>query len=156
MIKSFYKIYSHCLGRTVYLCTLPYSKHPKGCPKHGTKSCSIKLNQIEDILNTNKMMFLIMVSFKIDDYAKIMRFYHPNLSINQSRNLRYWQPVHRKLLREEIKKFKKENPSSIIIDNPENYGVDITETVKKATGIKLNWKYPLNKVWRVAIAGEQR
>lgn len=154
MIKSLYKIYSHCPSMTSHLCQLPYPKHRKGCPNNGKRKCR-PLN-ILDFIDINKPMFLIMVSFHINDFAKIMKIKHPNLSYNQRRNLRYWQPIHKRLLKDEIIKFKQKHSNYFIINNPEQMGVDITETVKFNTGIKLDWNYPLNKVWRIAIAGIKR
>jgi hypothetical protein len=70
--------------------------------------------------------------------------------------MQYWKPIFKDLLIDLIFKFQQKHPDYIILDRPQVYGLDVTKTVKKGTGIILNWNYPLNKIWRVALAGAKK
>jgi hypothetical protein len=154
MIKKINYIYYHNPEKTQELCHKKFSNNPNGCGNFGKdKDCEAK--RIEEIIDINKPMYLIMFPFSINEMARKIQSMS-TLTYEQARDMQYWKPIFKDLLIDLIFKFQQKHPDYIILDRPQVYGLDVTKTVKKGTGIILNWNYPLNKIWRVALAGAKK
>jgi hypothetical protein len=141
-------------------CTLPYPKHPRGCPNYGSKRDlrGIKKNLksrvirecpptrlIDDVLDFSKSIYLIYNKYPLGKDAETRRLTHPNLKTNGDwYNLRYWQGTARKQLYLELTRFLEENPGTIVDLCPEAHGVNLLALMQKpGIDIKLEFgKWP--------------
>lgn len=137
------------------LCCMPYPNHPKGCPNFKKKQgCPPGLNLLDKIIDFDKDIYLIYTDFNINKHAKRMEKLHPGWSERQIYCCLYWQPMARKLHKEEIEKYKKEKNLDCILTSPEAYGVNV-DLLMKQIGINLEW--PPRKITRVvSLAGVQK
>lgn len=136
------------------LCIAKYPGHPAGCPNYGQKEGCPPCPLINEILDSNKPVYVIWTDFKIGEHAKRMWKKHPEWTTRQAYCLLYWQPQARKIHREEIKKYQKKYGFEKIISSPEAHGVSIIGLLAKCD-VKLQWlrkksngSYELPKVTR--------
>jgi hypothetical protein len=101
-------------------------------------------------------MYLIMRSFSINKIARKIQKEHPGLCYEEARDMQYWKSIFKDFLANDISTFQKKHPDYLVLERPQVYGLDVTKTVKKGIGILLDWKYPLDKIWRIALAGCKR
>lgn len=137
------------------LCKKPYPGHKYGCPNYGKRdTCPPKCRLIDDYMDVNDELYLIFVEFDLEAHRERMRKIHPNWSIRQLSCVLYWQNGVRKKLRGEIERFLNEYGRNFIISPvPEACGVNMTVMMKDA-GYRLSWKYPLDRIYKVALAGK--
>ena len=152
------KIYFH--PKFQDFCGLPYPNHLKGCPNFTRrKNCPYNTPLINKAININLPMYLIGIDFNLKNHRIKMLKRHPKWTMRQANNVIYWQPHHKKQLKELIKKFldsktQKESKNLCTIFNPEAYGVNMNLTLRDI-GRKLDWHYPLKIVWRIALIGSK-
>lgn len=86
-------------------CCLPYSRHPKGCPKFNVNPlCPPVAPYRGDITKRYDEFFLIYVRFDMEQYIALRKTIHPDYSTAQLRNLIYWQKSVKKRLNDAITK----------------------------------------------------
>jgi len=137
-------------------CAKKYQGHPHGCPNYGKKEgCppGVKLiNELFELNNNYNNFFLIWIDYNIGAFANKMKKLHPDWTERQCYNPRLWQPTARKMLRAvetvAVAKYKLET----ILTSPEAHGVDVTQLIKDAAGIELEWP-PRNTTRVVALGG---
>jgi hypothetical protein len=156
-------------------CSLPYPKHPKGCPNYGSKrnlrgirkdlkfrvirECPPTTQLINDIFNFSKPIYLVYNKYPLGKDAEERRLSHPNLKTSGDwYNIRYWQGTARKQLYGEVTRFLEENPGTIVDLCPEAHGVNLLTLMQKI-GIKLEFgKWPpkhslKNTRYQIALGG---
>ena len=112
------------------LCTKPYPLHAKGCPNFDKRpNCPPLAQLITQILDMNKPVWAIFNRYNLAAHVERMRLKHPNFSDAQLLCCLYLQSQARKQLREEIKRFQKENPGLDVVSCPEACGMNITATM---------------------------
>lgn len=143
--------------RFMDFCGLPYPGHPKGCPNFnkGKSGCPYTTPLIDKVIDITKSIYLIGIDFDLEEHTQKMKVKHPSWTDRQCKNVLYWQPHHKKLLKFEIDIFTCDlNKDKLFVTiKPEAYGVNMCATVRQV-GIKLDWHYPLKHVWRIALIGE--
>jgi len=139
-------------GGSRSLCTRPYPGHRKGCPNHGKKvGCPPSAPLIHDVLNLERPIPAVWVTFDMTKHRKRMLRLHPSWSIRQQTCCLYWQQGVRKRLRDEVEAFSYYHAGLQAVYCPEGAGVNVTETMK---GIEINLEWPpLKVVHTVAIVG---
>lgn len=140
------------------LCGMPYPLHKRGCPNFNKKEgCPMGAYPIYDLIKTDKSIYLIFVDFDLEAHRRKLKKKYPRWSIRQLSCVLYWQPKLRKQLKKEIDRFfeeRKNNQDSYLLTTiPEAHGVNVSVMMREV-GFPLTWKYPLKKVYQVAIAGE--
>ena len=156
-------------------CTLPYPKHPAGCPNYGskrnlkgireylrarvTRECPPTPKLINDVLDFSKPVYLVYNKYALGKDAEARRINHPNLKTSGDwYNIRYWQGTARKQLYAEVARFLEENPGTIVDLCPEAHGVNLFTLMQKV-GITLQFgKWPPehsleNIRYQVALGG---
>lgn len=139
-------------------CGLPYGGHPKGCPNFNInkQGCPYTTPLIDKYLDITKTMYLIGIDFDLQAHRNKMKRRHPSWSLRQLNNVLYWQSKHRKQLRILVKEFLKTHSGYCVITRPEAYGVGMQATLNiNDINIKLDWHYPLKRVWRIALIGRK-
>lgn len=140
------------------LCKLKYSQHPHGCPNYGKRdTCPPNQPLINKVLDFSQSLYIIYTEFQVGKFAEKIGKKHPDWTQRQGYNLRYWQPIARKELREEAEKFLDKHEGTIINYCPEAYGVNLVALMLKL-GIKLKWNYWKehkldNVTYRIALVG---
>jgi len=135
-------------------CGLPYNGK-KGCPNYGKNSkCPPCNKNIDEIIDINEDVYVFGLSFNLKLHADKMKEKHPTWAERQCYNVIYWQPTEKKKFKVLVNSFKEKYPDLVIDTLPEGHGVNITRMLKDA-GVDISWKYPMDKVWRVAIAGKK-
>lgn len=133
------------------ICTRPYYRHPKGCPNYGKKTgCPPAAPYYDQVYDLSQPVFAICNVFNIRAHIVKMRTKHPEWSEYQLRCVLYWQGTARKMLKQHIIGFLKQNKGYRIEACPEAMGINITETMAQA-GIKLEWP-PQNIAYQIALA----
>jgi len=133
------------------LCKKAYYNHPKGCPNYGRKKeCPPKQKMFFDVFDS--IFYLIFIEFDLGTHVKRMQSLHPEWTDRQLRCCLYWQGTARKMLKEEIIRFKKLFPNHHVTDCPEAMGVNVTDLMKDNADIDLEWP-PVACVRKVAIGG---
>lgn len=134
------------------LCWRPYANHPKGCPNFGRKKgCPPNTPVFSEVIDITKGVWAIWNVFNFAGHVDRMQEKHPNWTQRQLECCLYWQPVARKQLREEIKKFCSEYPGMWVVNVPEAMGVNLTATMQKI-GVYLEWP-PRVKTLQIVLAG---
>lgn len=134
------------------ICIRPYHGHPKGCPNYGKKAgCPPAAPLFDHMYDLTKPVFAICNVFEFKSHIEKMRLIHPDWSEYQLRCVLYWQGSARKMLKQHIVSFLKENKGYSIETCPEAMGVNITETMAHA-GVVLEWP-PENVTYQIALAG---
>lgn len=127
----------------------------KGCPNIGrSKYCPPNDKNIDEIIDINEEVYVFGLSFNLKFHANKLREKHPKWTQKQCYNIIYWQPKEKKRFKVLINQFKKAHPKLVVDALPEGHGVNITRMMKDAH-IPLSWDYPLDIVWRIAIAGQK-
>jgi len=127
--------------------------HPKGCPNFGERIlCPPQALKFPDIIDMNQPIYLIYNRFEFGEHVKKMKEKHPDWSQRQCKCCLYWQGTARKHLKSKINDFLCGFPGCIVLTCPEATGVNVTATMKNATGIELEWP-PVKYVYQVAIVG---
>lgn len=147
------------------LCCKPYPGRPRGCPNYNKKSdCPPQARLIEDTIALGRDMWLVWNKFAIGEHAKRMWGKHPNWSERQAHCLLYWQGTARKALCAAVDRIMIEEinfmtgpcgPRLITLYCPEARGVNITETMRRAAGIELEWP-PRKFAYQVALIGKAK
>ncbi len=133
------------------LCVKPYHNHKKGCPNFNKKDgCPPHVGFFDKMNDLTKPVYAIWNEFDLQSHVNHLKSKYPNWSGYQLKCCLYWQPRARKMLLEEIKKFKQQFPDYHISKCPEAEGVNITETMKQV-GIELQWP-PESKTYQIALA----
>jgi predicted metal-binding protein len=133
-------------------CRERYPGHPKGCPNYGKHPhCPPKAPPLSKLLDLNKAVYLIAVSFDLRAHVEKMRLKHPKWTDRQLRNLLYWQPSVNKCLKFHVNEFLKASSALRVVYCPEGTGVNIHETARQV-GIILKWP-PKDTVWKIALVG---
>lgn len=130
--------------QVIGLCSLSYYGHPNGCPNWNKKCKPTHIFNLKDC-------YVIYTVFDFGSHVERMKIKHPDWSKRQLECCLYWQGSARKVLREEIDRFKKLFPNYIVDTCPELRGVDVTATMKSIK-IELEWP-PVNYAYQVAIGG---
>ncbi|BCN30041.1 hypothetical protein [Anaeromicropila herbilytica] len=138
-------------------CMVKYPGHNKGCPNYGKKAnCPPNIPGFDQIFDMSKPIYAIYSIFNLKQHVEKMRDRHPNWTDKQCRCSLYWQGTAKKQLRincvEFMEQFKEKE--YILVEAPESFGVDVTETMKKE-GILLEWP-PMNDVYKINFAGVLR
>ena len=135
------------------LCGNAYPLHKHGCPNYNVKGgCPMNNKDITELMDISKSVYVIGVSFDLEAHRNMMHKKHPIWSFRQCNNLLYWQSRQRKHIRLLVEDFLKQHPGLVVDFLPEGHGVNVTTMMKKLEK-PLDWKYPLHKVWRIAILG---
>ena len=130
------------------LCRRPYPLHPKGCPNFAhNEGCPPS----RPLWNLQPPFYAVVNEFDLGAHVARMRELHPGWSQRQLECCLYWQGGARKILKDEIQRFRRDHGSLIVDTCPEAAGVNVTETLALA-GIELEWP-PVAIVRQVAIAG---
>lgn len=147
------------------LCRSPYEGRPRGCPNYNNKpDCPPQVPLIEDTINILNDIWLVWNQFPIGEHANRMWGKHPNWTERQAYCLLYWQGTARKQLREAVDRLMVEEimfmtspcgPSIVTLYCPEACGVNITETMRRAAGIELEWP-PRKFAYQVALIGRAK
>lgn len=134
-------------------CGYPYYNKKNGCPNFNKREgCPMGNRNINEILDLTKESFIVGVTFDLEGHRKKMKNKHPNWSYRQLNNVLYWQGSVVKELYRVVNKFVLMNSGLIAVYKPEAYGVFLTKMLRKA-GVPISWKYPLKKVYIVALVG---
>jgi len=134
------------------LCYKKYHNHPRGCPNFAKKQgCPPEAPLITEVIDINKLTYVIFNKFDVGTHADRMKKLHPNWTIRQMYNCLYWQGKARKQLKEEIFRFMAEYPDFLIVRSPEAAGVNLTATMK-SIGIELDWP-PRKWAYQISVAG---
>lgn len=152
-MECMYKINKvYCNEKIQDLCGLSYPGHKYGCPNFnvGKLECPYTVPLIDKVIDITKPMYLIGIDFDLKAHRLKMKVRHPNWTERQCGNVLYWQPHHKKQLKEMI--LKNIGKNTFYTLKPEAYGINMNLTLRQI-GIKLNWNYPLKKVWRIAFIG---
>ena len=134
-------------GNPEKLCRLPYPGHPKGCPNAGKRvSCPPEA----PMLSPGRYL-LVAVQFDLAAWAARMKEKHPAWSDRQARCCLYWQGQVRRELREYVWHIgpyrSADSPVEYI---PEAGGANI-DLMMKTLGHPLQWRPPIDFVWKVAL-----
>lgn len=134
-------------------CKLAYPGHPRGCPNYGhSEKCPPKYPFIQEILDINKPIHIIAVSFNLAEHIKRMRQRHPDWTDRQCRCCLYWQGKVNKVLKEKVAEIVAEGKLGNKAEfGPEAAGVNVTLTCAHS-GVKLEWP-PRKKVHKLALVG---
>ena len=134
------------------LCKRPYPNHKKGCPNYGNRdSCPPARARIEDSINLDIVTYVIWTTFNFRGHVNRMREKHPEWSQRRLECCLYWQQRAKKVLRQEIIRFKLLHKNYECIHIPEACGVNVTATMKNI-GVELEWP-PKILTYQVAVAG---
>lgn len=137
-------------------CQLPYPNHPKGCPYYDNKvGCPPNQPPILDMLNVNKPKYFIYSEFDVLSHMKRMKGKHPHWTKRQQRNVLYWQPKNRKILRQRVEEQRQVYGFDLILYVPEAHGVNIYATAYK-NGLTLQKICRLEICKHVALVGFKR
>lgn len=136
------------------LCPRPYPGHPKGCPNFGQKDgCPPMAPMIENVLDLEKPVFLVAVSYDLAGHVAEMGERHPGWTAKQRANCLYWQGAVRARLFETARHEAYER-DLIVVKCPEANGIDMTATFEDAW-IILEWP-PKKTVWKAVLLGTPR
>jgi len=134
-------------------CGLPYYDKKNGCPNFNKrKGCPMDNKNIDEILDVNKKTYIVGVVFNLKEYRDEMKKKHSNWTYRQLNNVIYWQGSIFGKMKREVNKFSLMNPGLKIVYKPEAYGVNLTKMLLNS-GVPINWKYPLRKIYIVALLG---
>lgn len=134
-------------------CKLSYPGHPKGCPNYGKyNKCPPNSPNVEDILDTNREMFLVYSEFNLQEHVDRMKEKHPNWTDRQLRNVLYWQRISKKEMITRSILFAKENGFDLIIPMGESVGINLYKTCR-LSGLKLESIKSLKINHHVAVVG---
>jgi len=107
---------------------------------------------ILDVLDTNKPTYIAFSTFDLAAHVAKMKDRHPDWTDRQLKNVLYWQPASRKLLREKIKLAQDMTECDLVITCPEAMGVNVYMTCRVSGLILEPIKY-LNTCHHVALVG---
>jgi hypothetical protein len=115
-------------------CTLPYPRHPHGCPNY--PECvegQPSLTQLEAIHPYAKW-YAVIEEFGLKDFSERMKQQHPDWSDRQSRCVLYWQASVRKRLLRKMRYYA----GKLVEDNPDLCGkpLDILH-IPEASGVNV-------------------
>ena len=135
----------------------------KGCPNFGKKPGCPPQPLIDKVLDLSKKVFVIYTDFDICAVATRMRHAHPEWTIKQCYNSRYWQQTARKIHQQDVREFLKKKLVIIswglrtteVIKSPEAHGVNVHELMKNEVGITLEWP-PRNITRLISIFGQKK
>lgn len=157
------------------LCAKPYPRHPRGCPNYGKPGriqCPPLAPELGHLFDLTAPAFAVWNVFDLWGHVQRMSRAHPEWSLGQVYNARYWQAGARKVLQAELEAFWKAHPElahgrfagwSEVIRNkghaslwdattcPEAMGLDVTATLA-GIGIVLEWP-PVTTALQVAFVG---
>ena len=108
---------------------------------------------IEAVLNLEKPMFLVAVSYDLAGHVLEMGERHPGWTDRQKANLLYWQGAVKARLFEAAR-HESEQRGLLVVRCPEACGVDMTATFEDAW-IILEWP-PTKTVWKAVLLGTPR
>ena len=133
-------------------CLLPYPDHPHGCPNYGKRdTCPPDAPLVDRFIDTQQPMYLIVVSFDLEQHIHRMMQIHPQWSERQAKCVLYWQAGVNHQLDNECKLFKWSHPAMITTRCPEAMGVNVIATAQ-LVGIPIKVK-PKDMVYKIALAG---
>jgi len=140
------------------MCRNPFYGHPHGCPNYCKKAgCPPGAKMIDDLFDLKddcRSFFLIWIDYDIGAFAKKMKKLHPDWTERQCYNPRLWQPTARKMLRDEQNIAIVEHRLETILTSPEAHGINVTQLMKDAVGIILEW--PPRDITRVVALGTHK
>lgn len=121
------------------LCRHPYHGHPKGC-KYG---CRKKFYY--DVVDPDQDIFALYFSMDLRPLYEKMQQEHPEWTIWQVRNIRYWTATKKRLQRDLFREFievKGINWARVLNRNPDRinytFGIHYDATMEQI-GIDLQW-----------------
>ena len=125
--------------KVVGLCGTPYHAHPKGCGFFCKReSCPPTMPPLSICLDD---FYLIWSTFPIGEFVKTKMEAHPEWTVYQARNIRYWQPIARKQLKGVVARFSEEHPEYRVLgpmEHLDSWGIDMQATAAQI-GIKLKY-----------------
>lgn len=107
-------------------CRMSYHGHPKGCPN--ADGCKLFIDDLRERITLASRLYLLWVSFDLDEWERAMAINHPNWTPRQCRNLLYWQKSVRAELR---RKAESLFPHGQLIIGAEGGGVDYYLTMRR-------------------------
>lgn len=107
-------------------CKMSYHSHQKGCPN--ANECKLFIDDLRDRVAQASRLYLLWVSFDLDEWERAMAINHPTWTSRQCRNLLYWQKSVRAELRREAERLF---PSSQLVIGAEGGGVDYYLTMRR-------------------------
>lgn len=144
------------------LCYRPYPNHKKGCPNYGKRPvCPPQAPLLSEFLDLNYKVMAVWVAMDFAAHVQRMKEKHPNWSQRQLECCLYWQGTMAKRLRRWT---EYQLTRTILFDTdkplvatycPEAMGVNVTETMKRFTQVRLEWP-PQNIVYKISFVGVAR
>lgn len=134
-------------------CTLPYPRHPNGCPNFGKReSCPPLAPYFLDLFKPE--VYVAFMRFNFEEFLERKRQLHPDWTTKALRNPRHFQGhLDSKLKGFVISKLNEPDFESFrAVYNPEAMGVNIHLTARRA-GIELEWP-PRKNMYRIAIIAQ--
>lgn len=131
-------------------CTLPYYKHPQGCPNFGVKEkCPPNAPYFLDVFE--EKVLLAYIKFDFESYLGLRKSFHPDWNERELRNPRHFQGHLDSLLKKGIGDVGDAVGGRVAVFSPEAMLVNMHLTCR-AAGIELEWP-PEKVMYRVAILG---
>jgi predicted metal-binding protein len=131
-------------------CTLPYPRHPNGCPNFGKRSdCPPRAPYFLDIYNPS--VYIASLVFDFGQYFETRKQIHPDWSEKALKNPRHWQEHLRAQLRKGVV-VALTNPGlsdHVPVYNPEAMCVNVHSTCE-GVGLHLEWP-PRQHMYRIAL-----